>query len=378
MLASFLINFLFYLSYFILLYFFFKKGGNDCESLEFHYPYVTLIVPTYNEEKTIFNKIKNIEELNYPKDKLEVIFVDGCSTDNTSNIINNYIKNCKKDIKLKTQKIREGYNAGVSEGINNSNGEIIILTDAGAYHYPDAIQHLVRHFKDDKIGAVTGKEIVFNTNKQDIGPKLESIYRNFYDFMRMAETKIDSTPDSKGEILVIRKDICLKVIQKIKSLPNASFDSCVPYQAKLDGYRTVFEPKAKYYEYAPATFHDRMIQQIRRATVLIGSMLLFKNMLFKKKFGAFGLIIMPAHFIMLILLPWLFLSGTFCLIVLSLLNPFWLLLWLVPLTVLFFQKSRLFLISFIQSQIALIIAILRVIMRRGSLFIETIPSTRKH
>lgn len=377
MLTSFIIIFLFYISYFLILYPFFKKGDNNDESFEFHYPYVTLIVPVYNEEKAIVKKLQNIEELNYPKDKLEVIFVDGCSTDLTTKVIQNFIEKSSKSTKLIKQNMRGGYNSGISEGILNSKGEIIVATDAGAYHYPDAIKYLVKHFNDSKIGTVTGKEIVLSGNKHDFSPKLEAIYRNFYDFMRIAETRIDSTPDSKGEILAIRKDICTNVLSKLESSPNASFDSCIPYQAKLEGYRTIFEPRAKYYEYAPATFMDRMRQQIRRASVLIGSMLLFKKMFLKKKYGKFGLVIMPAHFIMLIILPWLFLLGSFCLLILSVMNPIWLILWTIPLTVLIVEKSRLFLISFIQSQVALIVAILRVATRRGSLFIDTIPSTRR-
>lgn len=373
--ASFLTIFLFYLSYFFVLYYYYKKGEND-KSLEFHYPYASLIVPTYNEEKIIRKKIKNIEELKYPKDKMEVVFADGCSTDQTVGIIQDCMKKSGKFIKLIKQNRRGGYNTGISEGILNSKGEIIVVTDAGAYHYPDALKHLVKHFKDSTVGAVTGKEIVLSSRKNEFGPKLEAVYRNFYDFMRIAETRMDSTPDSKGEILAIRRGVCMRVLAKLELSPNASFDSCVPYQAKLEGYRTIYEPRARYYEYAPSTFMDRMRQQMRRASVLIGSMLLFKNLFMKKKYNKFGLAIMPAHFIMLLILPWLFLSGSVCLLILTMMNPIWLALWTIPLTALLISKSRLFLLSFIQSQIALMIAALRVARYKKSLFIDTIPSTR--
>jgi len=374
--ASFLTVVLFYLSYFIVLYHFYKKGENNDKPLESYYPTVSLITPTYNEEKIIRKKIQNVEELNYPKDKIEVIFVDGCSTDQTAKIIQDRTEKCGKFIKLIKQSRRGGYNIGISEGILNSKGEVIVVTDAGAYHHPDALKHLVKHFKDGKVGAVTGKEIILSSRKNELGPKLEAVYRNFYDFMRIAETRMDSTPDSKGEILAIRRSICMHVLAKLELSPNTSFDSCVPYQAKLEGYRTIYEPRARYYEYAPSTFTHRMRQQIRRASVLIGSMLLFKNLFMKKKYNKFGLAIMPAHFIMLLILPWLFLSGSICLLILTIMNPIWLIFWAIPLTLLLISKSRLFLVSFIQSQIALIIAALRVATHRGSLFINTLPSTR--
>lgn len=374
--TSFLFILLFYLSYFLVLYHFYKKRENKDETLEFHYPYVSLIVPMYNEEKIVHKKIQNIEELSYPNDKIEVILVDGCSTDQTARIAQCCIEKCSKSMKLVIQSRRGGYNTGISEGILNSKGEIIVATDAGAYHYPDALKHLVKHFRDSKVGAVTGSEVVRSNCKNDSGPKLEAVYRKFYDFMRIAETEMDSTPDSKGEILAIRRGICMRVLAKLKLSPNASFDSCIPYQAKLEGYRTIHEPRARYYEYAPSTFLHRMRQQIRRASVLIGSMLLFKSLFMKKKYNKFGVAIMPAHFIMHLILPWLFLSGSLCLLVLTVTNTISLILWVIPFTLFLIPKSRLFLLSFIQSQIALILAALRVATRRGSLFIETIPSTR--
>lgn len=377
--ASFLIVFLFYICYFLVLYFFYRRSRYNKKSLEFFYPTVSLIVPVYNEKKIIAKKLQNIEELSYPSNKIEVVFVDGHSTDKTSEIIKNRTRECKKFVKLIEQDEREGYTRGVIEGISNSKGEIIVATDAGAYHGRDAIKHLVKHFRNPKVGAVTGKEIVLSDSRK-LGPQLEESYRIFYDFMREAETEMDSTPDSKGEILAVRKDICNSILAKLELSPNASFDSCVPYQAKLMGYRTVYDPQAKYYEYAPTSFMDRMKQQIRRATVLVGALLLFKGMLLNRKCDKFGLVILPAHFIMQCLLPSLFLLGTVCLLILTVIDPMkTILVWIIAMGMAIAgRKSRLFLISFIQSQVALAIAIFRLATRRESLFIESIPSTRAH
>lgn len=375
--GSFLIVFLFYFGYFLILYSFYRRSQRNKRSMRFFYPTVSLIVPVYNEEKTIAKKIQNIEELSYPRDRIEVIFVNGHSVDKTSGIIENHMKKCKKFIKLIKQDKREGYTHGIIEGVLNSRGKIIVLTDAGAYHDHDAIKHLVKHFSDRKVGAVTGKEIVV-CDEGKLGSRLEESYRFFYDFMREAETEMDSTPDSKGEILAVRRDICNNLIAKLQLSTNTSFDSCVPYNARLMGYRTVYESQAKYYEYAPASFMDRMKQQIRRATVLVGALLLFKSMLLDRKNGKFGLVILPAHFIMQCLLPWLFLLGSGCLLILIVIDPMkTVLLWIMTIGVIATRKSRFFLISFVQSQIALVVAIFRLAAGAESLLISTISSTRK-
>ncbi len=375
--GAFLFILIFYASYFVVLLYFNKKANSNKKNLEFLYPTVSFLVPVYNEEKIVAKKIQNIEELDYPNDKIEVIFIDGKSTDQTPEIIKQKSQDSQKPLKLIRQDKRDGYTRAVIQGILNSKGEIIVATDGAAFHYTDALLHLVKHFKDPKIGAVTGKEVVMG-NKGDIGPELEKSYRTFYDLMRKAETEIESTPDTKGEILAVRKEICNALINLLSLSPNASFDSCVPYQARMMGYRTIYDEEAKYYEHAPSTFSDRMTQQARRATLLIGALLLYKGMLLSKKNGNFGLLILPIHFIMNCILPSIFIIGVISLIISTVLDPIAIaIFWVAAILLLAVsKKSRSLLISFTQSQIALLIALFRLAQRRESLIIETIPSTR--
>jgi poly-beta-1,6-N-acetyl-D-glucosamine synthase len=377
--ASFFIVFLFYAGYSAILYFFYRKSRRlrSEDAGDFYYPKVSLIVPVYNEEKTVAKKVQNIKELNYPRDKIEVLFVDGCSTDKTSEIIENLGRGSENHLRLIKQDHRDGYTRGVIKGISLSTGAVIVVTDAGAYHSPDAIKHLVKHFKNPLVGAATGKEIVLGRSK-GLGPRLEESYRFFYDIMRRAETEMSSTTDSKGEILAVRKDVCNALCRRLELLPNTSFDSCVPYEARLMGYRTVYEEEAKYYEYAPASFMDRMKEKARRATSLVGALLSYRAMLLRRRYDKFGLVILPAHFIMNCLLPWIFLLGVGSLLILTILDPLsTVFVWIMALgAILVSERSRVFLVSFIQSQVALVTGILKLAMQRESMLIETIPSTR--
>jgi len=382
MLVSFGIIVVFYTGYLSCLFYYEKKSRSNNKVVAFSYPFISLVVPVRNEEKIISRKIQNIEEMAYPSDKFEVIFVDGCSTDETCKLIETSSLKSKKSIRLIKQEKRNGYSGAMIDGITSSKGEIIVATDAASYYYPDTLQHLTKHFEDPGIGAVTGKEIVLSGEMTSVGEKelglhLEKSYRFFYDFIRKAETEIDSTPDSKGEILAVRKEICQSLFEKLNLSPNASFDSCVPYQAKLMGFRTVYDEQAKYYEYTPNSFSDRTIQQIRRATLLIGAMLLFKNMLFNKKSGKFGTLILPVHFALDCLLPSLFWVGVASLVAATVLGPLlvWP-IWVAVLLALAIRQSRTFILSFIQSQYALVAALFRLARRRQSLFITSIPSTR--
>jgi cellulose synthase/poly-beta-1,6-N-acetylglucosamine synthase-like glycosyltransferase len=369
--------FLFYLVYFLIL----RKFGGQAKRVEnlgsADPPKVSLIVPTYNEGKTIRKKLKNIDSLIYPKERLETIFVDGCSTDDTPQIIQSYIDEGRHAVRLVRQSERKGYNEGIFEGLKNASNEIIVLTDAGAYYDSHALRYLVRHFGDPKVGAVTGREVVMNVGKR--AARLESTYRFFYDFMRLAETNMDSTPDLKGEISAVKKDICLHAVERAKRSPNASFDCCVPYQVRMEGQRVLYDSDSFYHEYAPETFKDRMKQQVRRGSILITPLLLYKEMIFNKKYGKFGRVILPAHFIMLVLVPWFFLIGLAVLLVGTVMDPVrnLIMLGILMVPVVASGRARVFVLSFTQSQIALVLSCFRIGFRKKSMFITTISSTRQ-
>lgn len=372
--ASFFAVALYYAFYFCILYYYNRKNKNGKGSLDFFYPKVSMIVPVFNEGKIIHSKIKNLLELNYPKSKLEVLFVDGSSTDNTPDIILGYTIN-HPFISLVRQESRKGYNAAVFDGFQKSTGEIIVITQADALYEPDALKYLVRHFRDPEIGVVTGKQVIINRNG-GLATELESSYRRFYDFMRIAETRMDSLFDVKGEICAIRREICGHLLSdNPKLLTKACVDCCLSCQARLEVYKAVFEPEARYYEHVTSTVKDRMKQQIRRGTVLIESLLLYKKMLFNKKYGLFGSIVLPAHLFMLVISPWLFILGSVSFLILIVTYPTNFLFFLVIILLALLAKPKLFL-SFVQSQFALVVATVRVATARESQMIEQLPSTR--
>jgi len=353
--ASFFVAALFYAFFFFVLYYYNKKNENGKGSLDFFYPQVSMIVPVFNEGKIIHGKIKNLLELNYPKSNLEVIFVDGSSTDNTPEIISGYANN-HPFISVVRQESRKGYNAAVFDGFRKSTGEIIVIMNP-------------------EIGVVTGKQVIMNRNG-GLATELESSYRRFYDFVRIAETRMDSPFDIKGEICAIRREICGHLLSdNPKLLTKACVDCCLSCQARLEGYKAVFEPEARYYEYVTSTMKDRMKQQVRRGTILIESLFLYKKMLFNNKYGLFGSIVLPAHLFMLVILPWLFILGSISFLILFVTYPTNFLLFLVITVLALLAKPKLFL-SFVQSQIALVVATIRVATTRESQMIEQLPSTR--
>jgi cellulose synthase/poly-beta-1,6-N-acetylglucosamine synthase-like glycosyltransferase len=112
-------------------------------------PPVTVIVPVRNGEQTIQPLLESLQKLDYNKNKVEVIVVDGNSTDKTRDIVKQY------PVKLINEK-RKGLNLARNVGIKNGNGEIVAFTDADCIVPSDWITKIVENFKDPKVSCVGG------------------------------------------------------------------------------------------------------------------------------------------------------------------------------------------------------------------------------
>jgi cellulose synthase/poly-beta-1,6-N-acetylglucosamine synthase-like glycosyltransferase len=144
----------------------------------------------------------------------------------------------------------------------------------------------------------------------------------------------------------------------------------------MDGLKTVYEPNAVYYELSPRSVRDSFKQQTRRAATLIENMLVFKNMMFKKRFGAFGMLIMPAHLLMLLILPYLFFIASFGALALASLCPsnyLFLLMAVVGLLAIVFSRT---VQAFVKTQLALVAATLKLLRGVETQKFERLQSAR--
>jgi cellulose synthase/poly-beta-1,6-N-acetylglucosamine synthase-like glycosyltransferase len=320
-------------------------------------------------------KIKNLQELNYPKNKFEVVFVDGGSTDGTADLIEELAKESELSVKIVRQGARKGFNNAVIEGFAQTSGDIICITGAETEYDPEALKIMVKVFNDPRIGAVTGKQKIKNI-REGFSPKLEGAYRSLYDFIREAESSMDSPFDIKGEISAARRDVVAKLVKNSYLPQKGCIDCCISFQARMDGYKTVYAPEATYSELSPKTIKESFKQQIRRAVTLMENMLAFKNMIFDKKFGTFGMLIMPAHFLMLNILPFILLIGSVGLILLAVLNPSnYLVLAFICLILLATMLSK-HLQAFLKTQLVLIVATLKLLIGTETQRFEKISTTR--
>jgi cellulose synthase/poly-beta-1,6-N-acetylglucosamine synthase-like glycosyltransferase len=115
-------------------------------------PFVSIIIPVKNEELLIANCLKSLRELNYPKDRYEIIISDGLSTDNTVKIAQNYGAKIVSNI---GQTVAPGRNIGFEA----SRGEIIAFSDADCVMDKNWLANAIKYFNDESVAGAGGPNL---------------------------------------------------------------------------------------------------------------------------------------------------------------------------------------------------------------------------
>jgi len=232
-------------------------------------PTVTVIIPTYNEAVAIGDRLRNLAEISYPRDKLQVIVVDSASTDGTSDVAGQYLKAIAFPFpaKILKQEERAGKGNALNFALKHASGEIVATSDADSHWGSGALLSAVRYMADPRVGAVTGKEVITNEDFNFL-TKGEALYKKAYDVLRIGESKTHSTLIFDGEFSLYRRSALDKFEDQ-----EGSDDCGTVVEIVSRGYRAIFASDARYFDAVPYTLRGRMIVKIRRAQHLILSLL---------------------------------------------------------------------------------------------------------
>lgn len=140
------------------------------------FPKVSIIVPAWNEEKTIARTIQTLINLDYPKDKIEIIIVNDGSTDRTAAVVKQFIAKYKnRDIKLYSKE-NGGKGSAMNYGFKRAKGEFVVNMDADSFVAPDALKKMLGYFDNKKVASVTPAMSIYK-------PKGFWLHLQFAEFM---------------------------------------------------------------------------------------------------------------------------------------------------------------------------------------------------
>jgi len=330
---------------------------------EIESPMISLCICTYNEEKTIVKKLHNITELEYPKEKMEIVIIDDCSTDRTLELVKNFIE---KHPNLLWRIISKDRRRGKVDSINlflslPIKGSILCITDADALLEKKSLKIIVNDFCNTKVGAVCAMSAVENISKEKPAIGFEVAYRNIYNYLRMAESKLHSTPLSDAGLMVFRRGIVNNFHTK-----SGSPEPALTFEIIKKGFRSIHNEKAIFHvetiSFNGSSSINRMRQKARRGKHIVQIFLENIKLLFNKQYGVFGTLIFPMEFFMHIISPILVILLMVTFPLLSLKPMIFLSLLAISVTLFLNHKTRNLVFSFLTSQIALMYGILSLIL----------------
>ena len=182
-------------------------------------PGVTIIIPCFNEEQWIRRTIISCINQDYPIDKLQVIVVDDCSTDNSAKVIHDTIdelaeKEPRYKVRERLMYYKQPQNAGKREamavGAKLAEHELLVFVDSDSFLNPFAVCNIVQPFKDTEMGGVSGRTDVANTYTNAL-TKMQAVrYYISFRVMKAAEGYFDAVTCLSGPLSCYRKDLVLR------------------------------------------------------------------------------------------------------------------------------------------------------------------------
>ena len=251
-------------------------------------PFVSVIIPAYNEEKSISRTIDSILKSDYPIHKFEILVVDDGSKDNTLRIA----KKFENEMLKVFHKKNGGKASALNYGIKKSNGKIIFSMDADTFVEPETMKKMVRYFKNENVMSVTPAMLIHKP--KSILQRIQHAEYMLGLFLRKAFASLNSIYITPGAFSAYRKSFFDKYGGYDEG--NITEDLEMSLRIQYKGYAIENCAEAPVYTIAPNKFKPLLIQRRRWYYGLIKNLLKYKSVL-SKKYGDLGIFVLPISLI---------------------------------------------------------------------------------
>jgi cellulose synthase/poly-beta-1,6-N-acetylglucosamine synthase-like glycosyltransferase/peptidoglycan/xylan/chitin deacetylase (PgdA/CDA1 family)/spore germination protein YaaH len=259
-------------------------------------PFVSILVPAFNEELVIANTIRSLLASDYPN--YEIIVIDDGSQDSTSKIVMEKFGS-EERVRLFTIP-NSGKAVALNTGLRHARGEVVIALDADTLFAPQTVGGLAHRFYDKTLGAVAGNAKVGNrVNLVTRWQALEYITSQNMD--RRAFASLNCITVVPGAVGAWRKDLLVEA----GGFPSDTLaeDQDLTLQIRRFGYRIGYEEGAVAWTEAPHNLRMLAKQRFRWAYGTLQCMWKHRGALLRPRYGALGFVAMPNVWIFQILFP---------------------------------------------------------------------------
>ncbi|MFZ0418149.1 MAG: glycosyltransferase family 2 protein [Candidatus Sulfotelmatobacter sp.] len=203
-------------------------------------PYLSIVMVVRNEELVLERKMRNLLELDYPPDRMQIVVVSDGSTDRTEAILRLYAQDARVQVVM--NQLPMGKASGLNDAIAQAQGEVVVFTDARQKIELGALRLLMESFADPDVGGVSGELMLGNPESGEVAEGM-GLYWRIEKEVRELEAACGSVVGATGALYAVRHEL-------LTPLPAGTIldDVYIPMHVVKQGKRVVFEPRARVWD----------------------------------------------------------------------------------------------------------------------------------
>lgn len=214
---------------------------------------VTMLVAANDEASVIRDKIENCLQVDYPRERFDVVIASDGSVDGTNDIVEEY---ADRGVRLFALPERRGKMSALNAGMTAVRSDVVVLSDANVFAAPDAIRRLVENFADPAVGAVSA-DVVLVGERAALAQSEDTYYR-YERWLQRAESDTGSMIGVDGALYAIRRELFTP------QPPDTILDDmAIPMGIVRSGHRVVFEPTALAHEAGVKSAREEFFRKSR-------------------------------------------------------------------------------------------------------------------
>ncbi|MBS3819146.1 glycosyltransferase family 2 protein [bacterium] len=256
---------------------------------EIDWPFISVIMPAFNEEELVESSIDSIFSCHYPPEKLEVICVNDGSADSTLLKMRKAKQKYKERLEIIHEKRNSGKRKALYSGFKKSRGEVVITVDTDSKIDPNALKNLVIPLiKDEHTGAVAGRVEAWNEKENFLTRMLAIRYSISFNFGRAYQSVYGAVFCCPGSLTAYRKNVLSRFIhewveQEFMNAPcTYGEDRALTTQMLKRGYMTRFQSNAVVYTRVPSRFKEMNRMYLRWTRSYLRESVLFAKFMFSR------------------------------------------------------------------------------------------------
>lgn len=278
-----------YFEVFLMISFLEKRPSPKSKLLPRRYPTVSIIVPVWNEEKTLAGTLNSLLKLDYPKDKLDILVVNDGSTDKTPEVASAYAAEFPAQIRL-ISKENGGKHTALNLGITESKAELVGCLDADSYVTRDALIEVVKKFEDDP--ETKALMPVMQVHKpRRILERMQSVEYTFGVFFKKMFDNMGALNVLPGPFSIYKREI-FDTIGLFRPAHNTE-DMEIAFRMHKHGMKIGNAHTALVYTTVPKTVRALLKQRTRWSQGFLQNSRDYKYMYLNPKYGNFGMFTLP-------------------------------------------------------------------------------------